>query len=179
VPSFKQWAPVPEYLELPADALECAVSSWRSVSKHAPEIDGIWLPINHSQEVRQPSPLEKSVVRALQRELKVPIMQEAVLEGSYVAVDVAIVSKSKQKRSAVFVALEVQGPHHFVSKLAKERRSSHVKQLLRQRAGWHVVALNFKEWKSTGLRSRRHFLREKLVVLPDHCWKAEGAEEVT
>jgi RAP domain len=178
MPSVTEWAAIPEYLELPADTLECAVSSWRSVSKHAPEIDGVWLPINHNQEIRKSSPLEKSVVRALQSELNVPIMQEAVLEGSYVAVDVAIVGKAKRRRSAVFVAVEVQGPHHFVSKVSKERRSSRVKQLLRQHAGWHVVALNFKEWKSTGLKSRRHFLRDKLSVLPEHCWKAEDTESV-
>lgn len=173
MPSVTEWADVPEYLELPADTLESAVSSWRSVSKHAPEIDGVWLPINHEVETRRSSPLEKSVVHALQNELQVPIMQEAVLEGSYVAVDVAIVGKSKRKRkNAVFVAVEVQGPHHFVSRKAKERRSSRVKQLLRQHAGWHVVALSFKEWKkNTG--SRRQLLREKLSVLPEHCWKVD------
>jgi hypothetical protein len=172
VPSFKQWAPVPGYLKLPADVLECAVSISQSVSKHAPNVAPV-APIRHGQEVRQPSPLEKSIVCALHRELKVPIIQEAVPEGSYVALDVAIVSKSKQKHSAVFVALAVQGPHHFVCKLAKEFRSSGVKQLLCQRAGWHVVALNFKDWKGSGLRSRRNFLRQKLVVLPHHCCKAE------
>ena len=176
LPGVTEWADVPEYLELPSDTLESAVSSWRSVSKHAPEIDGVWLPINHKQETRKSSPLEKSVVRALRNELKVPILQEAVLEGSYVAVDVAIVGKPKRKRRAVFVAVEVQGPHHFVSKKAKERRSSRVKQLLRQHAGWHVVPLNFKEWKSTGLHARRQLLREKLAVLPDHCWKSVDAE---
>lgn len=176
MPSVTEWAEVPKYLELPSETLESAVSSWRSVSKHAPEIDGVWLPINHKHETRKSSPLEKSVVRALQSELNVPILQEAVLEGSYVAVDVAIVGKARRKRTAVFVAVEVQGPHHFVSKKAKERRSSRVKQLLRQHAGWHVVALSFREWKSTGLHSRRQLLREKLAVLPEHCWKAAQGE---
>lgn len=173
MPCVKQWAAIPPYLELPSETLQSAVSSWRSVNKHIPEIDGVWLPLNHGKETRKSSPLEKSVVKALENELKVPIMQEAVLEGSYVAVDVAIIGKVKRKKQAVFVAVEVQGPHHFVSRKAKERRSSRVKQLLRQHAGWHVVPLSFKEWKRTGGHSRRQLLREKLSVLPAHCWKPE------
>lgn len=122
------------------------------------------------------SPFERSVMAALQAELTVPVLQEAVLEGSYVSVDLGVVGRGRTWRrgEAVFVAVEAQGPKHFVTKRAAETRSSVAKRLLREFAGWHVVAVGHREWRKAGERGQRRLLRQRLSMLPPRCWRGGG-----
>eukprot|EP00892_Ulva_mutabilis_P010062 jgi/Ulvmu1/7428/UM036_0089.1 len=214
----RQWSCIPTYLTLPPAAMAAAVASWRSVNKHASDVDGVWLPlqshaIQHCDPLGQAvvphreyegdethqglgdsssppvecetepgakrkhvvrgSPFERSVMAALQSELDVPILQEAVLEGSYVSVDMGVVGRGRTWRrgDAVFVAVEAQGPQHFVTKRAAEKRSSVVKRLLRQHAGWDVVAVGYREWRKAGVGGQKRLLRERLDMLPARCWR--------
>jgi len=139
-------------------------------------------PSKHGRRKRstlRSSSFERSVVAALRAELEVPLLQEAVLEGSYVAVDVGLVGRGRTWRrgEAVFVAVEAQGPQHFVTKRAVEKRSSVVKRLLRQHAGWHVVAVGHREWRKAGHGGQRRLLRERLSMLPARCWRQSDAQQ--
>lgn len=198
----RAWGSIPTYLQLPQDTMAAAMAAWRDLNRSSSAVDGIWLPMQQnvaqgdatttprSGHGRQPaaslpgpgrhrraavrsSSFERSVMTALVAELEVPVLQEAVLEGSFVSVDLGVVGRGRTWRrgEAVFVAVEAQGPKHFVTKRASEKRSSVAKRLLRQHAGWHVVAVGHREWRKAGERGQRQLLRERLSMLPARCWR--------
>lgn len=92
--------------------------------------------------------------------------QELVLPGTCVTVDIAVVGRLPSGRE-VPIALEVQGRHHYTSKL-QETRASAVSRLLRAHAGWNVVAISFMEWQCCleDAGAQQELIRRRLF----HAW---------
>lgn len=156
----------------------CAETAWQGLHPHSVTVGhtaaaaaDVAAPAPHQ------SPLERSVCLFLQEMLTVPLVHEAVLPGTCLPVDLALVASRGAGRSAAgaFVAIEIQGPHHFVSnKRIVETRSSAVKRRLRQCAGWAVVKVEYKAWKRAKGVQRRDMLRELLAELPDWAWREDA-----
>jgi hypothetical protein len=127
--------------------------------------------------------------------LTVPVMREAVKDERDLPVDLAFVvqreggvgrslksgrggkkvshnGQHSRSEGNFFVAVEAQGPQHFVSaRCAREIRSSRLKRLLRQFVGWHVVNIDYKVWSKMQLAERQDWLREELAYLPSSVWR--------
>ena len=174
-----RWPPAATYLELPSVVAWCAETAWASLHPHCVTV-GCKSAAEPDKEPRNhQSPLERSVCTFLQELLIVPLANEAVLPGTRVPVDLAIVAARGLGHGSAdaCLAIEIQGPHHFVSnRCIRETRSSAVKRRLRQCAGWTVVNVEYKDWKRASGVQRRDLLRELLADLPDWAWgpDAEG-----
>lgn len=105
------------------------------------------------------SGLQREVSHILFAGLGVPHTLEKLLEGQLASVDIAI----EPPGGGVRVALEVDGPRHYLRSHARRARGA---TLLRNRLlvalGWRVVVLPYQDWPASGFDARVAYLRTLL-----------------
>lgn len=87
--------------------------------------------------------------------------------GAWLTVDMALCGVAAGGRP---VALEVQGKRHYTDN-GLERPSSVTARLLREHAGWHVIAVPWQAWQRCkgSVGAQQTLLKSLLRALPEHA----------
>eukprot|EP00808_Paulinella_micropora_P029195 g23462.t1 len=135
-----------------------------SLAKACAEVEGA----NHRQAT---SSLFHMDVSAILKELGVPHRNEDWDSG--LSLDIVLTDPKGSGLAQEKVALEVDGPWHFVTGMSEEWRclgtTLHKRRLLGA-MGWCVISIPFYEWSARRPGERAHYLQQKMQL--SHCARA-------